>query len=129
MTESIPTLLWDHLPGILQGLTTGLVAWGWWSLKRIFVSRADFEIRKAATDNRLDAIENRQYDRTTALQQIDFKLDALPTSEEVQGLAISLKEMEGDLKGIRAQVEGLSHATARLERAVDMFTEVHMEKN
>lgn len=129
MTESIPTLLWDHLPGILQGLTTGLVAWGWWSLKHIFVSRADFEIRKAATDNRLDAIENRQYDRTTALQQIDFKLDALPTSEEVQGLAISLKEMEGDLKGIRAQVEGLSHATARLERAVDMFTEVHMEKN
>ena len=63
------------------------------------------------------------------MQQIDFKLDALPTSDEVRGLAISLKEIEGDLKGIRAQVEGLSHATARLERTVDMFTEVHMEKN
>ncbi|WP_417292925.1 DUF2730 family protein [Desulfovibrio porci] len=129
MTESLPAMIWDYLPGVLQGLTTGLVAWGWWSLKRVFVSRADFDVRRAATDARLDAIESRQYSRTTALQQIDFKLDALPTSDEVRGLAISLKEMEGDLKGIRAQVEGLSHATARLERAVDMFTEVHMEKN
>lgn len=126
--ESALNLLWNHLPGILQGLTTLLVLWAWWSLKRVFVTRADFESRKAATDARLDAIEDRQYNRTTALQQIDFKLDNLPTSEEVQGLALSLKGMEGDLKGIRAQMQGLSHATARLERAVDMFTEVHMEK-
>lgn len=129
MTESVSALVWDHLPGILQAITTGLVLWGWWSLKRVFVTRSDFETRQAAVSARLDAIEDRQYSRTTALQQIDFKLDALPTSDEVRGLAISLKEMEGDLKGIRAQVEGLSHATARLERAVDMFTESHMEKN
>ena len=128
MMETLPALLWEHLPGILQGVTTALVVWGWWSLKRVFVTRTDFEACRAATAARLDAIEGRQYSRTTALQQIDFKLDALPTSDEVRGLAISLKEMEGDLKGIRAQVEGLSHATARLERAVDMFTEVHMEK-
>lgn len=90
MTESIPAMIWDYLPGVLQGLTTGLVAWGWWSLKRVFVSRADFDVRRAATDARLDAIESRQYSRTTALQQIDFKLDALPTSDEVRGLAISV---------------------------------------
>ncbi len=129
MMESLPALLWEHLPGILQGVTTALVVWGWWSLKRVFVTRTDFEACRAATAARLDAVESRQYSRTTALQQIDFKLDALPTSDEVRGLAISLKEIEGDLKGIRAQVEGLSHATARLERTVDMFTEVHMEKN
>lgn len=127
--ESLSSLFWGHLSSILQCLTTGLVAWGWWSLKRVFVSRADFEMRQAATDARLNVIEGRQYNRATALQQIDFKLDNLPTSKEVQGLALSLKGMEGDLTGIRAQVEGLSHATARLERAVDMFTEVHMEKH
>lgn len=129
MMQALPAVIRDNLSGILQFVTTGLVVWVWWSLRRIFVTRAGFDAYKASVNARLEAIEERQYNFTSALQKIDSKLDALPTSDEVQRLVVALKESEGDLKGIKAQVEGLSHATLRLERAMDMFTEVHMREN
>ena len=126
MMQALPAVIRDNLSGILQFVTTGLVVWVWWSLRRIFVTRIGFDAYKASVNARLEAIEGRQYDLTSALQKIDVKLDCLPTSEEVQRLVVALKESEGDLKGIKAQMEGLSHATVRLEKTVDMFTEVHM---
>ncbi len=126
MTEEISLMFWKYLPGIIQAVTTGLVVWVWWSLKRVFVTRAGFENYKTDISARLKTIETRQYERATALQEINAKLDSLPTSEQLQDLALSLRGVEGDIQGLRGELGGLSHATKRLEKAVDMFTEVHM---
>lgn len=128
--DDLMSLFWRYLPGILQTVGAGVCLWLWWSVKRVFVTRADCEAcRKSAyshLEERLEAVEKRQNGRTTALQKIESKIDDLPTSDEFRDLSVSLKEVEGDIKGIRAQIDGLEHVIGRLERAVDMFQEVHM---
>lgn len=128
--DHLVSVLWHYLPGILQTVGAGACLWLWWSVKRVFVTRADCEAcRKSAyahLEERLEAVEKRQHGRTTALQAISSKIDDLPTADELKDLTVSVKELEGDIKGIRAQIDGLEHVIGRLERAVDMFQEVHM---
>jgi len=38
MMQALPEVIRDNLSGILQFVTTGLVVWVWWSLRRIFVN-------------------------------------------------------------------------------------------
>lgn len=127
MTTPITVLLWDHLPGIVQGVTLWLVAWGWWSLKRVFVSRADFVRTSGDLGGRMDQLEARQYEQDSMQRQITDKLDQLPTTGDLHRISLSLRALEGDVKAARAQMDGLAHATRRLERSMDMITEVHME--
>lgn len=121
------SLLWQHLPGIAQGVTTCLFVWGWWSLKRVFITRAECAMCHRRTDARLDAVERRQGARGAVLQKIEAKLAELPTRDDLAELSISFKGLEGDIKETRAQMEGLTHLIARLERMSDLFSEVHMK--
>lgn len=129
--EHMASLLWHYLPGIIQFVATGACLWLWWSIKKVFVTRADCETcRKTANaglEARLEAVEKRQNARATTLQALNSKLDDLPTSDELKDITVSVKELEGDLKGLRAQIDGFEHMIARLERTVDLFQEVHMK--
>lgn len=120
--------LLQHLPGIIQTLFWGVVGWIWWSLKRTFVKREDLQEFKAEVSVRFSDLETAQQDKSAAQEQLRQKLDLLPTAKDFQALALSMKEMEGDIKGMNSKMDGLSHATNRLERAVDMFTEASMER-
>ncbi len=129
--EHVASLLWHYLPGIIQFVATGACLWLWWSIKKVFVTRQDCEAcRKSANaglEARIDAVERRQNARATTLQALNGKLDNLPTSAELQDIMVTVKELEGDVKGLRAQMDGFEHMISRLERTVDMFQEVHMK--
>lgn len=129
--EHLASLLWHYLPGIIQFVATGACLWLWWSIKKVFVTRQDCEVcRKnanAGLEARIDAVEKRQSARATTLQALNGKLDNLPTSAELQDIMVTVKELEGDVKGLRAQMDGFEHMISRLERTVDMFQEVHMK--
>ncbi|MBD5416971.1 MAG: DUF2730 family protein [Desulfovibrio sp.] len=129
--EHVASLLWHYLPGIIQFVATGACLWLWWSIKKVFVTRQDCEAcRKSANaglEARIDAVERRQNARATTLQALSGKLDNLPTSAELQDIMVTVKELEGDVKGLRAQMDGFEHMISRLERTVDMFQEVHMK--
>lgn len=120
--------LLEYLPAILQAIAYSLVVWAWWSLKRVFVRHEDLRQFKVEVDTRISEMESAQQDRAAAQEQLKQTLGLLPTAKDVQALALSMKEMEGDLKGMNSKMDGLSHATTRLERAVDMFTEASMER-
>lgn len=115
-----------YLPGLLQTLGWALVLWAWWSMKRIFVRQEECEICRTGFDVRLEALAAQQRDSEASKRAVEQALKSLPTSQDMQGLALSLKEIEGDIKGLAQKVNGQARATERMEKAVDLLTEVHM---
>ncbi len=135
--SNVPHFVWEHLPDILQAMTTGLVFWAWWSIKKIFVTRADHLANCEAVNARLDALEESRHERAavladlenrlnSVLNEIDHRLKTVPTAEDTVNIGLAIKDLEGELKGIRAQQDGFAHIISRLEMSVDRFTEVHM---
>jgi hypothetical protein len=94
-------LLWDHLPGILQGVTTGLLGWIWWTMKRTFVTRQDFEGYIRLTEERLNR-------GTLRMQHTEDKLDLMRA------------ELMGELKVQR-------EILARLENQFQIILRGHLE--
>jgi hypothetical protein len=115
-----------YLPGLLQTLGWSLVLWAWWSMKRIFVRQEECEVCRAGFDGRIEALAAQQRSSEAAKKALEQGLKALPTSQDIQALALSLKEIEGDIKGLAQKVNGQARATERMEKAVDLLTEVHM---
>ena len=98
-----------------------------------FVAKADCAKCQAGLDTavdeietRLTAIENVQASRTAVQEQLRLKLDALPTTDDIYKLGLSVKDVRGDIKAVDTRMDGLSHTISRLEKAVDMFTEATM---
>ena len=115
-----------YLPGLLQTLGWALVLWAWWSMKRIFVRQEECKICRDGFDGRIESLAAQQRDNEAGKKALEQALMSLPTSQDMQALALSLKEIEGDIKGLAQKVNGQARATERMEKAVDLLTEVHM---
>lgn len=129
MTEPFPALIWDHLPGIFQALTTGLVAWGWWSLKRIFVSRADYLAARAERDAhaaKLSEAINKTLDRVNALE---LRINALPTEAMLHRLELRMEGLSGEQKSHCAQMDGMRESLGSITHQLDRIQEYLMERN
>lgn len=122
--------LFEHIPSILQSIASVVLLWGWWSLKRVFVTQKDFEAWRKNIGERIGEIEDRHASEGASLQQLETRLqarlEALPTSAAIHNLSLSIKEVEGDIKGLRSEVAGLARLTSKLEKTLDMLTEVHL---
>ena len=120
----------EHIPSILQSVASVVLLWGWWSLKRVFVTQRDFEAWRKTIGERMGEIEDRHAGEGAGMQQLETRLqarlEALPTAAALHNLSLSIKEVEGDVKGLRSEVAGLARLTGKLERTLDLLTEAHL---
>ncbi len=107
---------------LAQPFLWAVVLWGWWSLKKLFVRHE--ECAKCRAD--LEARQQTEHDKRALSLQSSFA--NLPTVEGLQALALTLKEIEGNIKGLTSKMDGQFRALERLETSVDMLNQVHMEK-
>lgn len=126
--ENIGTLLLDHLPGIVQTLAWGVIAWAWWSLKRVFVRHEDLQELKTEVDARFLTLETGQQDRNAAQEQLQGKLrglqqrmDNLPTANEVGKILLALEEMRGTQRELMATVNGQAEVLKRIEHPMQLM--------
>lgn len=125
MSEMVSALL-GWLPGLLQTVGWALVLWVWWSMRQVFMRRDECGTCHQALNERMDALEDRQRVKSADQDRLEQALAALPTVHDIQRLALGLKDIEGDIKGLAQKVDGQGAGLARMEKAVDLLTEVHM---
>lgn len=119
--------IWGHLPGILQALSTGVVIWGWWSLKRIFVTRADFAAWREASGTRMGALEDRQLERDAALRELQTRLGGLPSGDMLHALELRLESISGEQRTSTAQMEALRESLAGISQSINRIQTYLME--
>lgn len=104
---------------LLQPIVWGGILWGWWSLKKIFVPRKECEECREELESSLVKKHARE---------LAGLLANLPSTKDMQHISLSLARMEGDMKGLAAEVSGQGKAISRVERNVDILTDAHVEK-
>ena len=112
---------------LAQPLFWGLVVWGWWSFKKIFVRQEDCSACRDEIVRQITDLEGRESERRMAQKTLENALAGLPTAKDLQGIALSLSALQGDMKGLAEKVDGQGRAMSRMEKSVDLLTEVHME--
>ena len=89
-------------------IVQGLFAWVVWSLRKRFVTAEDCATCRNKTENKVGKIESRLAETESALRD-------MPSKAEFHELALTMKELQGDLKAMRASVETLNTMTNRQE--------------
>ncbi|MGU5635179.1 DUF2730 family protein [Aeromonas veronii] len=75
-------------------VTTAALLW----LSKTFVRREE-----------LKKVENTMADHSTRLANVEEKLDAMPTQEELNALRLDMAEMRGDIKALREALHPVNH--------------------
>ena len=130
----IEELLREYGLGVLQSAAYLFFGWAVWSAKRVFVThdrllevQKDLESHNANLKTELSVIKETQTQRNSVQDQLRQKMDTLPTVQAFNELALSVKGIEGDIKAINASMDGLKHATKRIERVADIITATGIE--
>ncbi|SHI60462.1 DUF2730 family protein [Halodesulfovibrio aestuarii] len=89
-------------------IVQGLFGWGLWSLSKRFVSTDDCEKCRKKLGEDVAAMKSRQ----TA---IESSIRELPSKTELHELALTMKDLQGELKAMQASVETLKTMTDRQE--------------
>ena len=91
---------------LLQPVVVGLMAWGWWALKKTFVQQAEF----AAFQAELEKKREERGLEITALAQaqhvVSQAVTTMPKSKDMSDLLLSLEQMKGQLMGLQKESEG-----------------------
>ena len=93
-------------------LLQGLLAWGWWSLRREFVRKDDHSASCSTLSQRLSAVEQH--------------LDRVPTLEHWQQVQVAIEEMRGGHRVVLAQLAGQGEILKRIEHPVQLLLEHHL---
>ena len=112
---------------LAQPLFWGVAVWGWWSIKKIFVRQEDCSACRDEIVKQITDLESKESERRIAQKFLESALAALPTKADLQAIALSMKEMEGSFNTLNEKVDGQGRAMSRMEKSVDLLTEVHME--
>lgn len=102
---------WDtilRLIPVALVLVQGLFAWGVWSLTKRFVTNEDCKKCRKKLEGDVAAMQTRQ----TA---IESSIRELPSKTELHELALTMKDLHGELKAMQASVETLKTMTNRQE--------------
>ncbi|KAF1073227.1 DUF2730 family protein [Halodesulfovibrio aestuarii] len=89
-------------------IVQGLFAWGLWSLSKRFVSTEECKKCRKHLEGAVMEMQSRQ----TA---VESSIRELPSKTELHDLALTMKDLQGDLKGMQAAVEKLETMTNRQE--------------
>ena len=112
---------------LIQPLIWALVGWGWWSLKKVFVKQEDCKQCRSEFEAMLSKLDKRQDGESVRQESLEKALGILPTSKDMQAIALAIKAMEGDMKALTATVGGQERALGKVEKAVDELVAVHLE--
>ena len=102
---------WDTIlrliPVVLM-VIQGLFAWAVWSLTKRFVTSDACEECRKKIGHEVAAMQSRQ-------TSIESSIRELPSKTELHELALTMKDLQGELKGMQASVETLKTMTNRQE--------------
>ena len=112
---------------LAQPVFWGAAVWAWWSIKKIFVRHEDCSACRGEIVAQITALEAKESERRMEQTALKTALASLPTKDDLHGIALSMKEMEGHLNTLNEKVEGQARALTRMEKSVDILAEVHME--
>lgn len=125
---SLTGFLEEHWLGMLQTVTSLLVVWGWWSLKRLFVTRQDFEedrnaaaVARKAIEERLESVEARQTQRDSDMAAIREKVDSLPSQKIIYDINLKLAGIQGEMSRTCEELRGLREIVVRVENQTDLL--------
>jgi hypothetical protein len=82
----------------LSLLAVGLVCW----LRTIFATRKEIEAMNAATEKRLQYLEERQAE----LSGLVSRMEDMPKAADLHALRVALEHMDGTQRAIQAEMKG-----------------------
>ena len=118
---TVTGFLEEHWLGMLQTATSMLVLWGWWSLKRLFVTREDFSNTQAQTDARFKLIEAKQAQRDNDMAAIRDTVENLPSQKTIFDISLKLAEIQGEMSRTCEELRGLREIVVRVENQTDLL--------
>ncbi len=121
MTDGILSFIEAHGLSVLQSVTSMLVIWGWWSLKRLFVTREDFSNTQAETDARFKLIEAKQAQRDNDMAAIRDTVENLPSQKTIFDISLKLAEIQGEMSRTCEELRGLREIVVRVENQTDLL--------
>lgn len=90
--------------GLIVTLVGAIVAW--------------FRVRHASTDRRMEGLDARLNRHETRIQAAEQGLQSMPGREDLHGLSLAMSEMRGDMRELRAAMQGQSQILSRVETVV-----------
>ncbi len=117
----------SEIISLIQPLFWGLALWGFWSLKKIFVTIKDCAEKRASCAERWDGLDREQHKLERRDTALEARLDAYPPGEEIRGLRVEMARMGGDIKTLGAELRGQGQAVERIETNVKMLMEHHLK--
>lgn len=88
-----------------------LVAWGLWSMRHAFVSKADLAALGKALGEQVTALEKEQIQHAERLKTV-------PSADDLNGVSLRLAELHGDHKALRAEMGGVKDAVDGIGNSV-----------
>ncbi|PTS85499.1 DUF2730 domain-containing protein [Pseudomonas sp. HMWF032] len=79
--------------------------------------------RKASSKEEADQLTARLNGQDNRILVLEQQMKHLPTSEQLTELSSELAEVAGDMKGIKAEIAGVTKALDPLARAVERMNE------
>jgi hypothetical protein len=113
--------------GLGTAAIVGVVLWRMWP---VFTPRREVDaVRRDIRDWRVRHAQDHaemtaRLDRGEArFVRLEGRIDGLPTHADLTALTTLVADLGGQCRELNGRLEGIGHATQRLERAVDMLTE------
>lgn len=97
-----------------------LLSWFMWTLSRQFMPRKECELCREDMKKKVDVLEK-------GAAVADALRSGTPTAEEIGEIHTSVEAIRGDIKGLRADINGQGELLRRLERPVNLLMEHHLK--
>ena len=119
---------------LLQIPVWGIIGWGWWSLKKIFVRQSDcsacrevIEERHKGMERQQEEFRRRQEENRASRQALEERLKGVPTVHDLHRLEILITNMSGDVKRVGSEVEGLCKVQNHMRSQFDDLLQLHLK--
>lgn len=90
--------------GLIVTLLASLVAW--------------FRTRHGAMDRRLDGVDERMGRHEQRIHSVEQVIQSMPGKDDLHGLSMAISDMRGDMREMRAAMQGQGQIMTRLEAVV-----------
>lgn len=77
-----------------------------------------WRMRNKAVDTRIDGCEERADRHEQRIHGVEQTLQSLPRREDLHGLALAMSDMRGEMREVRASVQGQAQIMTRVEAVV-----------
>lgn len=123
---------------LLQIPIWGIVAWGWWSLKKIFVKQSDCTACREKIEQHQSEqarkLEQRQgelawkhEESLAANQMLEERLRNLPTIQDLHKLELAVTTVLGDMRSVGSEIQALRQDLAHVRKQSNDLVQLHLK--